>query len=295
MKLLPSWLREFVDVPADDQALARDLTRAGINIEGISCEREHTVFEAEITTNRPDAMNHYGVAREAAAIYDAELKALSAEAPPSSAAAGPGRVRIEIQDAEGCARYTARIIRGIRIGPSPEHIRRRLELLGSSSISNIVDASNYTLQEMGHPTHAFDLDRLAGGRILVRRARKGETLKTLDGVERKLEPEDVVIADAEKPVALAGIMGGFNSMITPETRNVLVESAWFDPAPVRRTARRLGMHTDASHRFERGADWGGTALACARVAKLIVETGGGELDGDEIDVVARQVGGATVK
>ena len=296
MKILPSWLREFVTIPVDDTTLARDLTQTGINIEAISCEQGQTVFEAEITTNRPDAMNHYGVAREVAAIYDSELRPLTVDL-RSAAPADGGRtgVGVTIEDAQGCARYTARIIRGIRIGPSPERMRRRLELLGSSSISNAVDASNYTLQEMGHPTHAFDLDKLAAGRIIVRRARGGEKLRTLDGVERKLEPEDLVIADAEKPVGLAGIMGGFDSMITPGTRNVLIESAWFDPVPIRKTARRLGMHTDASHRFERGADWGATSLACGRVAQLILDTAAGELEGDEIDVVARQVGGPIIK
>ena len=150
-----------------------------------------------------------------------------------------------------------------------------------------MDASNYTLIEMGHPTHAFDLDPLEGGKIIVRRARAGETLKTLDGVDRKLDPDDLVIADAKKPVALAGVMGGFDTMITDRTSNILIESAWFDPVSVRLTARRLAMHTDASHRFERGADWGATPLACRRVAELILETGGGKLDGDQIDVIGQ--------
>jgi len=142
---------------------------------------------------------------------------------------------------------------------------------------------------MGHPTHAFDLDLLDGGKIIVRLARPGETLKTLDGVERRLHPEDLIIADAVKPVALAGVMGGWDTIITEKTRNVLIESAWFDPSTVRRTARRHGMHTDASHRFERGADWGATALACNRVAQLILETAGGKLQGQLIDAVARNL------
>ena len=146
-----------------------------------------------------------------------------------------------------------------------------MELLGSRAINNIADASNYALFEIGHPTHAFDLDTLEGGKIVVRRAREGERLKTLDGEERKLTPQDLVIADARKPVALAGIMGGFDTMITEKTKNVLIESAWFDPATIRQTAKRLGMHTDASHRFERGADYGITPLACDRVAELILE------------------------
>ena len=175
----------------------------------------------------------------------------------------------------------------MKIGPSPEHIAKRLELLGSRAINNAADATNYAINELGHPTHAFDLDLLEGGTIIVRRARDGEFLKTLDGVGRTLTTDDLVIADAEKPVALAGVMGGFDSMITEKTKNVLIESAWFDPATIRRTAKRHGMHTDASHRFERGADWGITPLACDRVAELILETAGGELVGERIDTVAR--------
>src|SRR5438067_208573 len=289
MRLLPTWLREFVKIPADDRRLAADLTLAGIAVEGVSDEGGETVFEMEITTNRPDAMNHYGVARECAAIYDRDLKPLSAKLPKADGRRPTTGFPIEIADPTGCARYTARVIRNVKIGPSPEPIRRRLELLGSTSISNAVDASNYTLQEIGHPTHAFDLDLLAGGRITVRRARSGEKLRTLDGIERQLHPEDLVIADAEQAVALAGVMGGFDSMISERTRSVLIESAWFDPATVRKTAKRHGMHTDASHRFERGADWGATSLACARVAELILQSAGGQLDGGEIDVVARQI------
>ncbi len=147
---------------------------------------------------------------------------------------------------------------------------------------------------MGHPTHAFDLDLLEGGQIVVRRARAGETLKTLDGIDRKLSPEDLIIADAKKPVALAGVMGGFDSMITEKTKNILIESAWFDPVAVRKTAKRHGLHTDASHRFERGADYGATPLACALVAQRIIESGGGQLDGDPIDAVARELDQAPV-
>src|SRR5260370_38959113 len=157
--------------------------------------------------------------------------------------------------------------RGVRINASPEKIASRLALVDQRSINNAADASNYTLWEMGHPTHAFDLDLLEGRTIIVRRALEGEALKTLDGVDRKLSSEDLIIADANKPVALAGVMGGFDTMITEKTNNILIESAWFDPVAVRKTAKRLAMHTDASHRFERGADYGATPLACALVAR----------------------------
>ena len=161
-------------------------------------------------------------------------------------------------------------------------------------INNAADASNYTLWEMGHPTHAFDLDLLEGGKLIIRRAFTGEKLKTLDGVERTLSPDDLVIADANKPVALAGVMGGFDTMITEKTKNVLIESAWFDPVAIRKSSRRHGLHTDASHRFERGADFGATSLACARVAQRILESAGGQLQGGEMDVIGRQLDQAPV-
>ena len=212
----------------------------------------------------------------------------------SSSGKSTGDFEIDIEDKEGCARYTAQIVRGVKIKASPEKIASRLALVDQRSINNAADASNYTLWEMGHPTHAFDLDLLEGGQIVVRRARAGETLKTLDGVDRKLSPEDLIIADAKKPVALAGVMGGFDTMITEKTKNILIESAWFDPVAVRKTAKRHGLHTDASHRFERGADYGATPLACALVAQRIIESGGGQLDGDPIDAVARELDQAPV-
>jgi phenylalanyl-tRNA synthetase beta chain len=286
MKLSPAWLREFVDARVDDRRLAQDLTAVGIAVESISGEGKNTVFEMEIGTNRPDAMNHYGVAREASVIYNLPLLALDSKLP---AAPGNSDFAIEIADQTGCARYTARVVRDVNVKPSPDAMAKRLLLVDQRPINNAADATNYTLWEMGHPTHVFDLDLLEGGKILVRRAFSGETLKTLDGVERKLTPEDLVIADAVKPVALAGVMGGFDTMITAKTKNILIESAWFDPATVRKTARRHGLHTDASHRFERGADFEATTKACDRVAVLLLESAGGELDGGAIDVVARQV------
>ena len=286
MKIVPTWLREYVDLKVDEQTLARDLTMAGISVEAIEKSGGETVFAMEITTNRPDAMNHYGVAREAAALYDKPLKPIVAKLPKTS---GKAAFKIEIEDKQGCARYTSRIVRGVKIGAAPKRITERLQLNDARPINSAADATNYNLIEMGHPTHAFDLDTLEGGKIVVRRARAGEKLKTLDGVDRTLTAEDLVIADAKKAVALAGVMGGFDTMITERTRNVLIEAAWFDPATVRAMAKRHGMHTDASHRFERGADFGATSLAAARVAQLIIEGSGGTLEGGEIDAVARDI------
>ncbi|HEY6766566.1 MAG TPA: phenylalanine--tRNA ligase subunit beta [Candidatus Sulfotelmatobacter sp.] len=321
MKLSSQWIRDFVDLPVDDRRLAEDLTNVGISVEGISGSGADTVFEMEIGTNRPDAMNHYGVAREAAAIYGAELKQLSAlgfqtsarqtsaaKAASSSASLGttevvpfpsgaPGNVApfpIQIAVPEACPRFSARVIRGATVKPSPGPVAHRLGLLGQRAISNAVDATNYVLWEMGKPTHVFDLDLLEGGELIIRRAKDGEKLKTLDGVERTLTAEDVVVADAKRAVSLAGVMGGYDTMITDKTRNILIESAWWDPATIRKTSRRHGIHTDASHRFERGGDFDSTVISCDRVAQLILDSGGGELAGEVVDVVARNLDQAQI-
>ncbi len=284
MKLSAHWIRDFVDLAVDDRRLAEDLTDVGIGVEGISGSATDTVFEAEIGTNRPDAMNHYGVAREAAAIYDLPLKPLAPVLPVATRTAA---FPIQIDEPSLCPRFSARVIRKTHITPSPSVIAHRLALLDQRPINNAVDATNYVLWEIGKPTHVFDLDLIEGGKLIIRRAKAGEKLKTLDGVERTLTTEDLVVADAVKPVGLAGVMGGFDTMITEKTRNILIESAWFDPASVRATARRHGLHTDASHRFERGADFESTPLSCDRVAELILNSGGGELEGALVDVVAQ--------
>lgn len=291
MKLSPQWIRDFVEVPTDNRRLAEDLTSVGMGVENIIGDGDNTVFDMEIGTNRPDAMNHYGVAREAAAIYDVPLKPIEPKLPKPT---GQTNFPIEIEDEQGCARFSARILRNVNIKPSPAKVEQRLAVLDQRPINNAVDATNYTLWEMGKPTHVFDLDLLEGGKIIVRRARDGETLKTLDGIERKLASEDLVVADANKPVGLAGTMGGFDTMITEKTRNILIESAWWDPITVRKMSRRHGLHTDASHRFERGADFQTTVLSGDRVAELILQSGGGELIGNPIDVIARRLDQAPV-
>jgi phenylalanyl-tRNA synthetase beta chain len=282
MKLAPTWLRDFVDIKVDNHHLAHDLTSIGIAVEGIAGEGDSTVFEMEIGTNRPDAMNHYGVAREASAFYDVPLKPFAPKLPTPAGLSG---VTITVEDGRYCPRFTARVIRDVSIKASPANIANRLALLDQRPINNAVDATNYVLWEIGKPTHVFDLDLLEGGRIVVRFARAGETLKTLDGVERKLTTEDLVVADAKKPVGLAGVMGGYDTMITEKTQNILIESAWWDPATIRKASKRHALHTDASHRFERGADFESTIASTDQVAELILGSGGGKLIGDIIDVV----------
>jgi phenylalanyl-tRNA synthetase beta chain len=291
MKILTKWLRAYLlGLPVDDTQLAEDLTLRGIAVEGIydlgdgKGSGNGSLYEMDITTNRVDAMNHYGVAREAAAIYGLTLPVLDFALPEFRPAAKPFSVRIEAEDA--CGRFTARVLRGVTIGPSRDwfagaEVATYFGLLEQKQISNAVDATNFAWLAMGQPTHVFDLDKIEGG-IVVRRAKKGERVKTLDGVERTLDPEDLIIADHAKPLGLAGVMGGWDSMITPETKNVLVEAAWFDPVAVRRTARRHGLHTDASHRFERGADYNAAEVASAVVSSILLANGGW-IEGDLVD------------
>jgi len=310
MKLSPHWIRDYVDLTVDDNRLASDLTDVGIGVEGISGSGKDTVYEVEIGTNRPDAMNHYGVAREAAAIYDLALKPVAPQLSPTAKAASvnaadaalKGRFStqhettfpITVEEPSLCPRFSARVIRNTRIKPSPEKVAHRLQLLDQRPISNAVDATNYVLWEIGKPTHVFDADLLEGGQIIVRKARAGETLKTLDGVERKLTTEDLVVCDAKRPVGLAGVMGGYDTMITDKTRNIVIESAWWDPGIVRKMSRRHALHTDASHRFERGADFESTVLSCDLVAQMILDSAGGELVGDPVDVISKKMDQAPV-
>ncbi len=288
MKILTAWLRAYLpNLPVTDRELADDLTLRGIAVEGVHPlgEGNGHLFEMDITTNRVDAMNHYGIAREAATIYNLPLTPLNAVSGPASLppqASAPA-IPVRIEAPHLCGRFTARVLRDISIAPSTGQTKTFFDLLGQKQISNAVDASNFTLLGMGHPTHAFDLDKIEGG-IVVRLARKGERLKLLDGTERTLEPDDLVIADERKALSLAGVMGGWESMITPDTRNILVEAAWFDPASIRRSSRRHLLHTDASHRFERGADFNAGPTANRLVSTLILRSGG-RLDGELIDIV----------
>src|SRR6516165_1544932 len=288
MKILTKWLRSYLpELNVSDTQLAEDLTLRGIAVEGIFDlgPGNGSLYEMDITTNRVDAMNHYGIAREAATIYGVELCTLETALPKHQASAPDLPVKIEAEDA--CGRFTARVLRSVTIGDSRDWFRGAevstyFNLLEQKKISNAVDATNFAWLAMGQPTHAFDLDKIEGG-IIVRRARKGEMLRTLDGMVRALDPEDLVVADHAKPLALAGVMGGWDSMITPATANVLVEAAWFEPMAVRRTARRHGLHTDASHRFERGADFNAAPVASAIVSRILLANGG-QIEGDLVDV-----------
>jgi phenylalanyl-tRNA synthetase beta chain len=293
VKILSSWIREYVPgITVSDRELADDLTLRGIAVDGVFDLGAHgSVFEMDITTNRVDAMNHYGIAREAATIYGLPLKALDASLPPGRPAGNPVPVRIE--EPKLCGRFTARVLRDVKITSATGIVAERFRLLEQKPIWNAVDATNYVTLGMGHPTHAFDLDKVDGG-IVVRRARKGEKLKTLDGVERTLDPDDLVVADEKKALGLAGVIGGWDTMITPETKNILVEAAWFDPATVRRSSKRHLVHTDASHRFERGADFNAPPVANALVSRIILEAGGW-IEGELVDAMVPEAEARTAK
>ena len=287
MKFSRQWLNDYVDLSdlSDDQLGVR-LTEIGHAVESTEAHGDDTVFDLEITTNRVDAMSHIGMARELAAALGRSAKGTPASAPAGAAASAPPTVRIDAP--EKCSRYTALAIRNVTIKPSSPLVARRLEEVGLRPINNIVDITNYVMVALGHPLHAFDLDRVSGQTIIVRRGKPGETMKSLDGEIRKIDADTVVIADAQRPVGLGGIIGGFESEITASTKNVLLECAWFDPSAIRRTARRLGLKTDASYRFERRVDPNDTLAVISEAARMIVESGGGVAEAP-IDVIAAEV------
>ncbi len=264
----------LMELPEDTQIGAPIVEALGL---------DDVVLELEITPNRPDCLSMIGVAREISVTTGNPLTLPKIDVQEGTVDSH-NLTGVTIEDPELCPRYAARVIRGVKIAPSPVWLQRRLESIGVGTINNIVDITNYVLMEYGHPLHAFDYHRLAENRIVVRRAKPGEMLKTIDAEERELMSDMLVIADAENPVALAGVMGGFDSEITDQTVDVLLESAYFHPPSIRKTSKVLGMHTEASHRFERGADPEGVIPALNRAAQLIVEVAGGEVCSGIIDV-----------
>jgi len=286
MKVNLDWLSDYVEIDRSPEEIADDLTMAGLEVEGISKIDGDTVLELSVTPNRPDLLCHVGVARELAVLYDKELKYPDTDVEESKTQV-EAMSSIDIEDPDGCPRYSGRVMTGVTIGPAPEMIVKRLESVDVRSINNIVDATNYVMMEMGQPLHAFDYNLLGENRIVVRRASVGETLRTLDGQERKLESEDLLICDGLGPVAMAGIMGGESSEVRDDTVDLLLESACFDPVTIRRGAKRLGLSTEASYRFERGTDPSGTVRAVDRLAKLVKEWAGGEIFAGALDAHPR--------
>jgi phenylalanyl-tRNA synthetase beta chain len=278
MKVTYSWLKKFVDLKISPEKLAEGLTMAGLEVVALEKFGEDSVLEIEITSNRPDWLSVLGVAREVSAIYGYKLKMPRLLAPklkPRTAAP----VKISVASSKDCPFYSARIISGVKVAPSPEWLKNSLEALGCRSINNIVDITNYCLFEFGQPLHAFDLDKLHQSAIRVRRAQAGEKITTLDSQARVLDPEVLVIADANRPVAIAGVMGGVETEVTTTTRNILLESAVFNPVLVRRTKQKLGLQSESAYRFERGVDLGGTSHAAQAAQEMILRLAGGRPGG----------------
>lgn len=278
-----NWLRELTATNVVPRELAARLTMVGLAVDGVREVGDDHVLEFDITSNRPDCLSHLGIAREVAVMERSALRLPEAELKQVTGRA-EDFAGVEVRAGELCPRYAARVVRGVRVRPSPEWLVKRLEAIGLRAINNVTDITNLVLYEQGQPLHAFDLAKLDGRKIIVRRAEASERIVTLDGVERELDAEMLVIADAARPVAIAGVMGGAETAVYDETQDVLIESAYFESSQVRRTARSLDLHTDASHRFERGTDPEAVLRAQARAAALICEIAGGASVGDAIDV-----------
>jgi phenylalanyl-tRNA synthetase beta chain len=276
MKISLEWLSQYLPGPLSPQVAADALTNGGLPVEVIEQHGQDTVIDVEVTSNRGDCLSHVGVAREISALLGRPFHDVVPKARESGPAAG-SVTSVGIDAGDLCPHYTARILRNVKIGPSPDWMARRLTSVGLRPINNVVDVTNYVMFEMGQPLHAFDFDKLEGKRIVVRRAAAGEKIVSIDGHERPLTPDMLVIADAAKPVALAGVMGGRDSEVSDATASVLLESARFDPLSVRKTSRMLAMKSDSSYRFERGIDPLLPERASLRAAQLILETAGGEL------------------
>ncbi|GAB4230467.1 MAG: phenylalanine--tRNA ligase subunit beta [Acidobacteriota bacterium] len=292
MRISVEWLKDFVDwdLVGDPAALAATLTNLGLAVDGVEETEGDSILELDVTTNRPDCLNHLGVARELAAYFRLQLRLPRFDPVPAEAdLAERLPFDITIEDPELCPRYAGRVITGVEVGESPDWLKRRLEAIGQRPLNNVVDVTNYVLFAVGHPLHAFDYEKLAEHRIVVRRARPGECIRTLDGVNREPTPEMLMICDARVPVAVAGVMGGEETEISPSTRTILLESAYFDPVSIRRTSKGLGLSTEASYRFERGADPEMPVKALNLATRLLVELCGGRCAGEVKDVYPRPV------
>ncbi|MFA5059350.1 MAG: phenylalanine--tRNA ligase subunit beta [Candidatus Omnitrophota bacterium] len=273
MKISLNWLNDYVPVRLKSEELAHRLTMAGLEVKKIEIIGGDTVFEIEVTPNRPDCLSLIGIARETSAILNIPLKIPGVGGFKIS----KEKVDITISDKKDCARYIGAIVKNISVKSSGDWLKNRLIPVGVRCINNIVDITNFCLLETGQPLHAFDLDKLSGGKIIVRRAKDNETITTIDGVERKLDPSILVIADAKRAVAIAGIMGGKDAEVTEQTKNILLESAYFDPVLIRRGARKLGLSSDSSYRFERGVDINGVAATAKHALLLINDEAKGTL------------------
>lgn len=283
MLISRDWLTQYLSLSMTTQELAARLMMAGLSHESVTPVGGDEVIDLEVTSNRPDCLGHLGVAREVAVLFDLPL-ALPAAAPREQGPAASELTKVRIDCPELCTRYIARVIRGVTVGPSPAWLTKRLAAVGIAAINNIVDITNYVLFECGQPLHAFDFAKLAGREIIVRRARNGEPFEAINHKSYTLDGEMCVIADAQRPVALGGVMGGALTEVSSATVDVLIEAADFSPLSIRSTARKLSLHSDSSYRFERGVDPLGVDWASRRCCELIVELAGGTLASGAVEV-----------
>jgi len=287
MKISLEWLNDYIEMGLAAEAIAEILSDLGFPCEGIEQVGDDVVLDVEVTSNRGDCLSHIGVARELAAATGKEMKLPQVELAEGEKAASD-YVQVEIQEPELCGRYTARMIEGVKVGPSPDWMVRRLKAIGMRSVNNVVDATNYAMMETGQPPHAFDFSTVAEGRIIVRRAVPGERIVSIDGSQCDLTPEMLVIADAKHPVGIAGVMGGLQTEVGNATTTILLEDAYFDPVCVRTTARRLSLPSDAAFRFERIVDIERVDWASQRTAQLIVQVAGGRVAKGVVDVYPKR-------
>lgn len=288
MFLSYQWLHELTGTKLKPEEIRERLTNVGLAVDAVEQRGEDFVLDVEVPSNRGDCLSHVGIARELAVSEKSKVQSPKSEVQNATGSTSDF-TSVTIDDPDLCPRYAARIVRGAKIGPSPAWLIKTLETIGQRPINNVADITNYVLHELGQPLHAFDLAKLDEQRIVVRRARRGERIKTLDGVERTLDEQMLVIADASRPVAIAGVMGGEESEISNATTDILIESAYFNPQSVRRTAKLLGLNTEASYRFERGTDPDGVIRAQERCIALICEIAGGAATEDAFDVYPNPV------
>ena len=287
MRISLNWLTDYVDVAAVPvKELARILTDIGLNCEEIIETSTDIVMDLEVTSNRPDCLGHLGVAREAGAVLGKAFTPPALGDVPTGDTDSADLVEVVVEAADLCPRYTARVIQGVKIGPSPAWLVERIEAAGLRSINNVVDVTNYVLMEYSQPLHAFDYDKLEGRKIIVRRGRAGEVMVSIDETTCRLDEDMLVIADAEKAVAIAGVMGGLATEVDDATTNVLIEAAQFDPLATRRTSRKLALMSESNYRFERGVDPVGLERASLRACEMILDLAGGSLARGIVDVWA---------
>jgi len=287
MKISLDWLSDYIKIDKSAEEIAEILSDLGFPCEGIEKLEDDAVIDIEITSNRGDCLGYIGVARELAAATGEKLIMPKVELDESDKDATEF-AGVQIDEPDLCGRYTARVIEGVKVGPSPEWLRKRLEAIGMRSVSNVVDATNYAMMETGQPPHAFDYDKITEGKIIVRKAKPGERIVSIDGTQCDLDPEMLVITDPNGPVAVAGVMGGLDTEVGEKTTRILLEDAHFDPVCVRTTSRKLGLPSEAAFRFERTVDIEKVDWASKRTVQLMIQVGGGKVAKGVVDVYPKK-------